>query len=85
MLKMSGTKTLTAILSLLTLGAALSIGMAKALAADDVTEDAIVKALAPPKKPLTRGLSVGPQADPAAVAAEGRFVQTIRGRSRRAR
>jgi outer membrane protein OmpA-like peptidoglycan-associated protein len=83
MLKMSGTKTLTAILSLLTLGAALSIGMAKALAADDVTEDEIVRALAPPKKPLTRGLSVGPQADPVAVAAEGRFVQTIRGRSTR--
>ena len=83
MLKMSGRKTLTAMLSLLTLGAALSIGMAKALAADDVTEDEIVRALAPPKKPLTRGLSVGPQADPAAVAAEGRFVQTIRGRSTR--
>jgi outer membrane protein OmpA-like peptidoglycan-associated protein len=83
MLKMSGTKTLTAMLSLLTLGAALSIGLAKALAADDVTEDEIVRALAPPKKPLTRGLSVGPQADPAAVAAEGRFVQTIRGRSTR--
>jgi outer membrane protein OmpA-like peptidoglycan-associated protein len=70
-------------LSLLTLGAALSIGVAKALAADDVTEDEIVRALAPPKKPLTRGLSVGPQADPATVAAEGRFVQTIRGRSTR--
>jgi outer membrane protein OmpA-like peptidoglycan-associated protein len=83
MLKMSGTKTLTAMLSLLTLGAALSIGLAKALAADDVTEDEIVRALAPPKKPLTRGLSVGPQADPVAVAAEGRFVQTIRGRSTR--
>jgi outer membrane protein OmpA-like peptidoglycan-associated protein len=83
MLKMSGTKTLTAMLSLLTLGAALSIGVAKALAADDVTEDEIVRALAPPKKPLTRGLSVGPQADPATVAAEGRFVQTIRGRSTR--
>jgi len=39
----------------------------------------------PVKKPLTRGLSVGPQVepDPAAVAAEGRFVQTIRGRATR--
>ena len=31
------------------------------------------RALAPAKKPLTRGLSVGPQADPAATAAEGTF------------
>jgi outer membrane protein OmpA-like peptidoglycan-associated protein len=35
------------------------------------------------KKPLTRGLSAGPQADPAAIAAEGKFVQTIRGRATR--
>ena len=52
----------------------------------NVTEDQIVRALAPEKKPpLTRGLSVGPQqvADPAAVAAEGKFVQQIRGRSTR--
>jgi outer membrane protein OmpA-like peptidoglycan-associated protein len=67
----------------LTIGVALSFGVAKAVAADDVTEDQIVRALAPAKKPLTRGLSVGPQADPAAVAAEGKFVQTIRGRSTR--
>ena len=57
--------------------------MAQAVAADDVTEDQIVRALAPAKKPLTRGLSIGPQADPAAAAAEGKFVQTIRGRSTR--
>ena len=52
----------------------------------NVTEDQIVRALAPEKKaPLTRGLSVGPQqvADPAAAAAEGKFVQQIRGRSTR--
>src|ERR1700710_1699859 len=83
MSKMSGTRNLTAILSIVTIGAALSFGVAKAVAADDVTEDQIVRALAPAKKPLTRGLSVGPQADPAAVAAEGKFVQTIRGRSTR--
>ena len=53
------------------------------MAADDVTEDQIVRALAPAKKPLTRGLSIGPQADPAAAAAEGKFVQTIRGRATR--
>jgi outer membrane protein OmpA-like peptidoglycan-associated protein len=83
MSRMSGRRNFTAILSLVTIGAALSFGVAKAVAADDVTEDQIVRALAPVKKPLTRGLSVGPQADPAAVAAEGKFVQTIRGRSTR--
>jgi outer membrane protein OmpA-like peptidoglycan-associated protein len=82
MSNMSGRRSLTAILSLLTLGAALSFGLGKAVAADDVTEGQIVRALAP-KKPLTRGLSSGPQADPAATAAEGRFVQTIRGRATR--
>ena len=84
MLKMSGRSTLTAMLSLLTIGAALSIGAEQAMAQQNVTEDQILQALAPPKKPLTRGLSTGPQQpDPAAAAAEGRFVQTIRGRSTR--
>jgi outer membrane protein OmpA-like peptidoglycan-associated protein len=68
---------------MLAIGAALSFGMAKAVAADDVTEDQIVRALAPAKKaPLTRGLSIAPQADPAA-AAEGRLLQNIRGRATR--
>jgi outer membrane protein OmpA-like peptidoglycan-associated protein len=83
MSKMSGRRGLAAILSIATIGAALSLGVAKAAAGDDVTEDQIVRALVPAKKPLTRGLSVGPQADPAATAAEGRFVQTIRGRATR--
>jgi outer membrane protein OmpA-like peptidoglycan-associated protein len=83
MLKMGGTRKVAAVLSLVTIGCALSIGIGSAVAADDVTEDQIVRALAPAKKPLTRGLSVGPQADPAASAAEGRFVQTIRGRATR--
>jgi outer membrane protein OmpA-like peptidoglycan-associated protein len=87
MSKMSGRRNLTAMLSIVTIGAALSFSLGQAVAGDDVTEDQIVRALAPPaKKPLTRGLSVGPQApqaDPAAVAAEGRFVQTIRNRSTR--
>jgi len=60
------------------------LGAAAAVAAEDnVTEDQIVRALAPSKKPLTRGLSGGPQADPGASAAEGRFVQTIRDRATR--
>ena len=87
----SATRTLGAILSIATIGAAISFGAVTARAEDNnkdknVTEDQIVRALAPEKKaPLTRGLSVGPQqvADPAAVAAEGKFVQQIRGRSTR--
>ena len=83
MSKISGRRNLTVILSLLTISAAFSINMAKA--ADDVTEDQIVRALAPAKQPLTRGLSVGPQTetDPAAAATEGRFVQAIRNRPTR--
>ena len=86
MSRIFGRGSLTVILSFVTIGAALSFGAATAKAGDNnVTEDQIVRALAPVKKPLTRGLSVGPQVepDPAAVAAEGRFVQTIRGRSTR--
>jgi outer membrane protein OmpA-like peptidoglycan-associated protein len=79
MAKMSG-KRLAAIVAI---GAALSFGVGAALAAEDVTEDQILKALAPSKKPLTRGLSAGPQADPAATAAETKFVTSIRGRSTR--
>jgi outer membrane protein OmpA-like peptidoglycan-associated protein len=84
MSNMSGRRNLCAIVSILTIGAALSFGVAKAVAGDDVTEDQIVRALAPAKKPpLTRGLSVGPQVDPAVSAEEGRFVQKIRGRTTR--
>ena len=84
-----GTKTLTSILSIATIGAALTFGMGTALAQDkpkdkNVSEGDILRALVPEKKPLTRGLSVGPQqVDTAAVAAEGQFVQKIRGRSTR--
>jgi outer membrane protein OmpA-like peptidoglycan-associated protein len=76
-------RNFNAIRSIATVGAVLSMIMGTAFAADDVTEDQIIKALAPTKKPLTRGLSAGPQADPAAVAAEGKFVQTIRNRTTR--
>src|ERR1700704_2352654 len=83
MSRMSGRKCLTAALSMLAIGAALSFGMGKAVAADDVTEDQIVRALAPAKKtPLTRGLSIARGVDPA-TGAEGRFLQNIRGRATR--
>ncbi len=83
MAKMSGMRNLTAVLSVVAIGAAFCVAAGLARAGDDVTEDQIVRALAPAKKPLTRSLSVGPQADPAAVAAEGKFVQTIRNRTTR--
>jgi outer membrane protein OmpA-like peptidoglycan-associated protein len=78
----------TAFLSVLTVGAALSLPMTTAFAGDEndknVTEDQIVRALAPPpKKPLTRGLSIGPQTEPAPSAAETKLLQTVRGRSTR--
>jgi outer membrane protein OmpA-like peptidoglycan-associated protein len=83
MSKLFGTRNLTAILSIITIGAVLSLGISKALAEDDVTEDQILKALSPVKKPLTRGLSAGPQTDPAATAAQTKFVSSIRGRKTR--
>ena len=66
----------------LAIGAMLSIGTVKA---EDVTEDQILRALAPEKKPLTRSLSMGPpmQTDPAATEAEGKFLQSLRNRSTR--
>jgi outer membrane protein OmpA-like peptidoglycan-associated protein len=78
-------KTLTAIISIATIGAALGFGTGTARAGDNnVTEDEIVRALTPEKKPpLTRGLSAGPQTSSAASAAEGKFVQTVRGRTTR--
>jgi outer membrane protein OmpA-like peptidoglycan-associated protein len=76
-------RNLTAMLAVVAMGAVFSVAAGQARAGDDVTEDQIVRALAPAKKPLTRSLSVGPQADPAAVAAEGKFVQTIRNRTTR--
>jgi len=83
----SGTKTLTSMLSIATIGAALCFGTGTALAQakdKNVTEGDILRALTPEKKPLTRGLSTGPQqVDQAASAAEGQFVQKIRGRSTR--
>lgn len=83
MAKLSGTKNLTAFAAILTVGAALSFGPGAALAADEVTEDQILKALTPTKKPLTRGLSVGGSAEPAVKPAEAKFVTSVRGRTTR--
>jgi len=90
MSKISATKTFAAILSIATIGAAISFATVSARAEDNnkdknVTEDQIVRALAPVKKPLTRGLSTGPQTavEPTVSAAETKFVEKIRGRSTR--
>ncbi|MCC8951723.1 OmpA family protein [Bradyrhizobium sp. Arg62] len=72
-----------AIVSIMTVGAALSFGMAVAHAGD-VTEDQIIKALTPDKKPLTRGLSAGPQTtSPELNVDQAKFVQSVRGRTTR--
>jgi outer membrane protein OmpA-like peptidoglycan-associated protein len=81
MSKISGRGSLAAILSLLTIGAALPTGMAKA--ADNVTEDQILRALMPVDEPLTRGLSVDPQTQTDPAAAEGQLVQKLRNRPTR--
>ena len=69
-------------LKAITLSAALSMTAGLALAGDNnVSADQILNALQP--KPLTRGLSVGPQADPAVNARQIGFVQTLRNRKTR--
>jgi outer membrane protein OmpA-like peptidoglycan-associated protein len=82
MAKLSRGKNFTAIMAL---GAVLSFGMGAALAGDEVTEDQILRALTPTKKPLTRGLSIGGAAEPAAAVnpAESKFVSSVRGRTTR--
>jgi outer membrane protein OmpA-like peptidoglycan-associated protein len=81
-LAMLNLSKLTAILSIVTVSAVLTFGIGKAVAGD-ITEDQIVKALTPVKKPLTRGLSMAPVEDPAKIAKETAFVQSIRGRTTR--
>jgi outer membrane protein OmpA-like peptidoglycan-associated protein len=73
---------LSGIKVIVTIGAALSMTAGLALAADNnVSSDQILHALQP--KPVTRGLSTGPQIDPAAKAKEITFVQTLRNRKTR--
>jgi outer membrane protein OmpA-like peptidoglycan-associated protein len=82
MSKFSTRSVCVAIVSLVTIGAALPVDMARA--ADDVTEDQILRALTPEKKLLTRSLSMGaPSQAPTATEAEDKFVQTLRNRPTR--
>ena len=78
MIRFSATK---AVPSIIAIGAALLTMPVLALAGENVTPDAIVRALQP--KPLTRGLSAESPADSAKIAAEGRFVETLRNRKTR--
>ncbi|WP_315740768.1 MULTISPECIES: OmpA family protein [unclassified Bradyrhizobium] len=85
--KTNSTRTagLTALLAATVLSAAASLSAMPAFAADDVSEDQIVRALAGPKRPLTRGLSMSPpsEAAPAVAPEQDKFLQSIRGRSTR--
>jgi len=67
-------------LSIVTIGAALSMTAGLAFAGDTVSADHILGALKP--KPLTRGLSAAP-VDTAAQAKEAGFVETLRNRKTR--
>ena len=64
------------------IGVALTVSAGMAAAAEAVTSDQIVRALAP-NKPVTRGLSMTPPAEPAVNAAEGKFVDSLRNRNSR--
>ncbi len=81
--RISGKRNLIAMLWVLAVGAAISFGIGQARAGDDVSEEQIVKALTPQKAPLTRGLSMGPQADQAPNPAETKLINSVRGRSTR--
>jgi outer membrane protein OmpA-like peptidoglycan-associated protein len=71
-----------AMLAIVGIGAALSLGTMSAAAAEDVTEDQIVRALAVPSaSPLTRGLSLATPVEQSSTApAQDKFLQSVRGR-----
>jgi outer membrane protein OmpA-like peptidoglycan-associated protein len=68
-------------LSIVTIGAALSMTAGLAFAGDTVSADQILSALKP--KPLTRGLSTAAPEDTATQAKEAGFVATLRNRKTR--
>ncbi|MGV7215534.1 OmpA family protein [Bradyrhizobium sp. UFLA05-112] len=69
-------------LKAITLSAALSLTAGLAFGGDNnITANQILNALKP--KPLTRGLSVGPQAETADQAKEASFLNTVRNRQTR--
>jgi outer membrane protein OmpA-like peptidoglycan-associated protein len=80
MSRKSAKRYLTALVSVVAIGAAFSFCTTQARAGD-VTEDQIVNALTPAKKPLTRGLSAD-QSAPALNPAQEKFITGIKGRTR---
>jgi outer membrane protein OmpA-like peptidoglycan-associated protein len=84
--EISATRGLAAMLCCLTLVATFFVGIAAGIAAEEnVTEDQILRALAPAKEPLTRSSSSAPPSENKASAtpAEVHFVETMRGRTTR--
>lgn len=77
----SGRQGRTAFMALLTAGLLTGFAPGPASAAE-VTEGQILQALTP-KKPLTRSLSAAPPTQPAASAADSRFIDTLRNRNTR--
>jgi outer membrane protein OmpA-like peptidoglycan-associated protein len=80
--KLTGGRNLKAIHFIVMAGAMLSVTTGFAIAGEVVTEDQIVRALAP-KKPLTRGLSIATPADQAVSAGQGKFIDSLRNRPTR--
>ena len=78
----AGHRNLTTLRAMALIGVALTVSAGMAAAAEAVTSDQIVRALAP-TKPVTRGLSMTPPAEPAVNAAEGKFVDSLRNRNSR--
>lgn len=73
-----------ALLAVITVGTALTFGLTQARAAENVTTDQIVRALAGPKKPVTRGLSVVPLTpEPTINQEQAKFLQSVRDRPTR--
>jgi outer membrane protein OmpA-like peptidoglycan-associated protein len=81
--RISCMRNFMALLSVLAVGALISFDIGRARAADDVSEDQIIKALTPQKAPLTRGLSIGSQSDQAPNPAEAKLINSVRGRATR--
>ena len=79
--KLAATGKLTVVRFIVVAGAMLSVTTGFAIAGE-VTEDQIVRALAP-RKPLTRSLSIATPADRAADAAQGKFIDSLRNRPTR--
>ena len=72
---------MTRLLSIVTLGAALSMTVGIAFAGETVSADKIVRALKPTSP--TRGLSMAPQVDTAQQTKEANFLNTLRNRKTR--